>query len=120
MKAGIMAHTAAERSTIELWPRLALMQLLMFSLMERAEGTHAGAAGCIIQLAIALAVAYVLSIFSRLLVRCIAAAGEACEYLERLYVKAAATFIDPQPQCAAYALAVRAGSARFKRPPPIG
>ena len=120
MKAGIMVHTAAERSTIELWPRLALMQLLMFSLMERAEGTHAGAMGCAIQLVVALAVAYVLSLFSRLIVRCIAVAGEACEYLERLCDNVAAVFITPQPQCAAYALAVRAGSARFKRPPPIG
>lgn len=119
LKAGIMVHTAAERSTIELWPRLALMQLLIFSLMERAEGTHAGAAGCAIQLVIALAVAYVLSLFSRLLVRCIAGAQQASQYLERLTQAPASFFISLQPLCVAHALAVRAGSARFKRPPPV-
>jgi len=120
LKAGIIAHTAAERSTIELWPRLGAAQLLMFTLMERAEGTHAAITGCAIQLAVALAVAYLLSLFSRLLVRCIQGAREACEYLERLHAVVSAAFIVRQPQCAAHALAVRAGSARFKRPPPIG
>lgn len=120
LKAGVMAHTASERSTIELWPRLALAQLVMFCAMERAEGTHAGVAGCIVQIAIALAVAYVLSLFTRMLVRCVASAQAECEYLRRLVDRTAASFVAREPQCIARALAVCAGSARFQRPPPIG
>ena len=119
LKAGILTHTAAERSVIELWPRLSAAQLLMFAAMERLEGTHAGIAGCIVQLAVALCVAYVLSLFSRLLVRCINGAREASHYLERLTHAPASIFISLQPQCVAHALAVRAGSSRFKRPPPV-
>lgn len=119
LKAGVMVHTAAERSTLELWPRLAVAQLTMFTLMERAEGTHAGIAGCVIQVAIALAVAYVLSLFSCLLVRCIAGAQAAWQYLQRLADCASSRFIRLRPQCVAHALAVRAGTARFQRPPPI-
>ncbi|HKU66394.1 MAG TPA: hypothetical protein VJP85_01315 [Candidatus Baltobacteraceae bacterium] len=120
LKAGIMVHTAAERSTLELWPRLAIAQLAIFAAMERAEGGHAGITGCIVQAAVALAVAYVLSLFSRLLVRCIAGAQAACEYLKRLAASVCAIFVVREPLCVAHALAVRAGSARFQRPPPIG
>jgi hypothetical protein len=120
LKAGVMTHTATERSAIELWPRLALVQLVMFCAMERAEGTHASIAGCIVQIAVALAVAYVLSLFSRMLVRCIAGAEDACEYLRRLADGASAIFLAREPQCVAHTLAACAGSARFQRPPPIG
>lgn len=120
LKVGVMAHTASERSTIELWPRLALAQLVMFCAMERAEGTHASIAGCIVQIAVALAVAYVLSLFSRMLARCIAGAEAACEYLRRLAGSTSAIFVSREPQCVAHALAACAGSARFQRPPPIG
>lgn len=118
LKAGILAHTAAERSTMELWPRLALAQLAMFAAMERLEGTQAGVAGCVVQIAVALCVAYVLSLFSRLLVRCIAGAQAASRFLERLTQSPAALPVAAYPQCVAHALAVRAGSSRFKRPPP--
>ncbi len=74
LKAGILMHTAAERSMIELFPRLAVSQLGMFAAMERLEGTHAGLLGCAVQVAVALCVACVLSLFSRLLVRCITGA----------------------------------------------
>jgi hypothetical protein len=120
LRAGVMVHTAAERSTMELWPRLALAQLALFSAMEHAEGTHAGVAGCIVQILVALAVAYVLALFSQLLVRCIASAEAACEYLERLADAATSIFVVREPQCVAHGLAVRAGTARFQRPPPIG
>lgn len=119
LKAGVMIHTAAERSTIELWPRLAIAQLAMFALMERMEGTHAGLAGSLVQVLVAFCVAYVLSLFSRLLVRCIAQTQAASQYLQRL-LESKARFI---PRCSysiAHALAVRAGTARFQRPPPIG
>jgi hypothetical protein len=120
LKAGILAHTSAERSVLELWPRLAVAQLTMFAAMERLEGTNAGVIGCLVQIAVALCVAYVLSIFSRLLVRCIAGAASAARYLARLTQAAAPLFVVPQFNFAAHALAVRAGTARFQRPPPVG
>lgn len=119
VKAGIMVHTTAERSVLKLWPRLAIAQLLLFTLVEQAEGGHAGITGCVVQIAVALAVAFVLSLFARLLVRCIAGAQAACEYLERLAGVSRAVFVVRESQCTAYALAVRAGNARFQRPPPI-
>lgn len=118
LRAGVLVHTAAERSTIELWPRLAVVQLVMFSVMERLEGGHAGVAGSLVQVLVALYVAYVLSLFSRLLVRCIAQAHAASAYLDRL-LDGAALFVSRRPLCVAHELAVRAGTARFQRPPPI-
>lgn len=117
LKAGVLVHTAAERSLFELWPRLAVAQLVMFTVMEHVEGTHASLLGCVIQALVALCVAYVLSLFSRLLVRCIARARATTRYLQRL-LGAATLFVSRQPYCTAHALAVRAGSARFQRPPP--
>lgn len=119
LKAGVLIHTAAERSTIELWPRLALAQVVLFSAMERLEGTHAGVLGCLTQIAVAFCVAYVLSLFSRLLVRCIVQAQAAWQYLQRLSDAPRVIFIDLHPQCVAQTLAVCAGSARFQRPPPV-
>jgi energy-converting hydrogenase Eha subunit A len=119
LKAGILMHTAAERSTIELFPRLALAQLGMFAAMERLEGTHAGLVGCVVQVLVALCVAYVLSLFSRLLVHCIAKTQAASQYLQRL-LESPARFVSRRPYSVAYALAVRAGNARFQRPPPLG
>ncbi|HEY9179287.1 MAG TPA: hypothetical protein VIO32_01125 [Candidatus Baltobacteraceae bacterium] len=119
LKAGILAHTAAERSVVELWPRLAAGQLLVFAVMERLEGSHATLAGSLVQLCVALVVAYVLSMFSHLLVRCVIVAEQASQYLERLARVPVPLLLSTQPQCAAYALAVHAGRARFKRPPPV-
>lgn len=118
LKAGVLTHTAAERSTLELWPRLAIAQLVMFGLMERMEGAHAGLLGSLVQVLVALCVAYVLSLFTRLLVRCMASAQAASRYLQRLLVSTA-RFISRRPYCVAQALAVRAGTSRFQRPPPI-
>lgn len=119
LKAGVLIHTAAERSTLELWPRLAFSQLAIFAAMERFEGTHAGLLGCFVQAVVALCVAYVLSLFSHLLVRCIAQAQAASRYLERL-LGGGMLFVSRRPLCVAHALAVRTGTARFQRPPPIG
>lgn len=119
LKAGVLVHTAAERSTLELWPRLAVAQLFMFTVMERMEGAHAGVPGYAMQVLVALCAAYVLSLFSRLLVRCIAGAHEASRYLERL-LRGVNSFVSRRPFLVAHALAVRAGTARFQRPPPIG
>lgn len=119
LKAGVLMHTAAERSVLELWPRLALAQTALFFGIERLEGTHVGVLGCLAQLLVAFGVAYVLSLFSKLLVGCIAGAQAASQYLQRLN-DTAATFVVRQPQCISHALAVRAGNARFQRPPPLG
>jgi hypothetical protein len=119
LKAGVLAHTAAERSTLELWPRLAFLQLTLFAAMERLEGTQPGVIGFLVQIAVALCVAYVLALFSRLLVRCIARAQAASRYLQRL-LECGALFVSRRPLSIAHALAVRAGIARFQRPPPIG
>lgn len=118
LKAGILTHTAIERSVFALWPRLALGQLVMFSVMERLEGTHAGLLGCAVQIAVALCAAYFLALFSRLLVRCIAGAQAASRYLQRLFADAA-RYVSPQIDCRVHALQACAGSALFKRPPPV-
>lgn len=120
LKAGVLVHTAAERSTFELWPRLAFGQLAIFCLMERLEGAHPGILGCAMQVLVAICVAYVLSLLSRLLVTCVRGAQAASQYLQRLTDCARPIFLERPPQCVAHALAVSAGSARFQRPPPIG
>jgi hypothetical protein len=116
LRAGVLMHTAAERSWIALWPRLAVLQLALFALMEHAEGTHAGILGCLVQLLTAFAAAYVLCLFARLLARCRQGA-DASRYLERA-LRAVTSFVSRRPAPIAYALAVRAGTSRFQRPPP--
>lgn len=118
LKAGVLMHTAAERSCIALWPRLACAQLSLFFIMEHAEGGHVTLLGAAVQIVLAAAVAYVLSLFAQLLVRCIRGAEAASRYLERLLC-GAMPFAGRRPQAVMVcALAVRAGSARFQRPPP--
>jgi hypothetical protein len=117
LRAGVLMHTPAERSWIALWPRLALLQLALFTGMERAEGSHAGIFGCLIQLLTALAAAYVLYLFARLLARCHQAGDTAGSYLGRA-LRAITSFVSRRPAVAAHTLAVRAGTARFQRPPP--
>jgi hypothetical protein len=117
LKAGILMHTAAERSWIALWPRLAVVQLALFIVMERAEGAHAGTFGCIMQILTALLAAYVLNLFARLLACCVKSTVAVSRYLERA-LHTVTSFVSRRPAPAAYALAVRAGRARFQRPPP--
>lgn len=116
LRSGILMHTPAERSWIALWPRLAVLQLALFAGMERAEGSHAGLFGCLVQVLTALAAAYVLYLFGQLLARC----GEA-DPIGRYFARARGTvtsFVSRRPPASAYALAVRAGTSRFQRPPP--
>ena len=117
LKARILMHTAAERSGIALWPRLALSQIVLFSVMERAEGGHAGALGVLMQMIVALFVAYVLSLFARLLIACAQSAHLASRYLQRL-LQSVSSCVSRRPAPIAYALAVHAGTSRFQRPPP--
>lgn len=117
LRVGILAHTATERSVAGLMPRLCLAQLAVFIVMEQAEGSHASLLGCLVQVLVALVVAYGLALFSRLLVRCYAGACAASRYLERR-LRTPSVFLAHRPLCIAHELAAHAGSARFQRPPP--
>jgi hypothetical protein len=117
LRLGLLAHTAAERSWVALWPRLAIAQLVLFATIEHSEGTHAGLLGCAIQVLVALIAAYILYAFAHLLVRCARGAQAASRYLERIR-RSIISFVSRRPASAAYALAVHAGRSRFQRPPP--
>lgn len=117
IRAGVLVHTNVERSWVALWPRLAVLQLALFMAMERAEGTHAGVVGCLVQLLVAFAVAYTLALFARILLHCSKAVEAASRYLERA-LHPIVSFVSRRPSPVAYALAVHAGASRFQRPPP--
>jgi hypothetical protein len=118
LRAGVFAHTAAERSWFALWPRLSIAQLALFVAIEHTEGATAGLLGCAVQIFIALITAYMLYAFARLLVRCARATQAASRYLQRM-LRPVTSFISRQPAPVAYALAIHAGRARFQRPPPF-
>lgn len=115
---GIFKRTKAERSLLELWPRLALAQLVLFGAIENWEGAHVTLLGIAAQLVTALCAAYLLSLFSRLIVRCIAGADRASRYLERLLTETVA-FAGSEPAPRSFALLACAGHSRFQRPPPL-
>ena len=117
LRAKILTHTLAERSFVALWQRLAVSQLVLFAVMERAEGGHAGIAGMIVQVVVALVVAYALSLFTNVLKACACYAEQMTRYLTRSLLPLV-SFVSLRPLPMAHALAVRAGSARFQRPPP--
>jgi hypothetical protein len=117
LRAHILVHTSAERSCLALWPRLALTQMVLFYVMERGEGSNAGVAGAVVQIAVALLAAYILSLFARVLGACALSAERAIQYLARL-LNPVTSFISPGPAPIAHALAIHAGTARFQRPPP--
>ena len=117
-RAGILKRTRAERSLFALWPRLAAAQMLLFALIERGEGTAAHFSGFLVQILVALVAAWVLCLFARVIARCRAHSNEAGAVLERI-LAARTSFISRRPPQLAYALAVRAGRARFQRPPPL-
>lgn len=118
IKSGILAQTRIERSCLELWPRLACAQTAVFAFVEHAEGAHVTLLGIAVQIAVALLAAYVLSLFMRLVARCLETADDACAYLARL-LGDRAPFVPRSPLTVACALAVRAGTSRFQRPPPF-
>ncbi len=116
--AGFFKQTRIERSLIELWPRLVLAQIALFATTETLEGLHITFAGIVTQIAAALCAAYLLSLFSRMLLRCIAGTEEASRYLQRLLEDIAA-FACRVPAPRACALSACAGHSRFQRPPPF-
>ena len=117
MDAGIAARTLAQDSTMALWLRLSLAQVILFALIERAEGTSVGLLGCAVQIAVALLAAYLLTAFGRFLVTCVRATREASRYLQRQCAPLC-SFVAHEPRQTAYALATRTGPHRFERPPP--
>ena len=118
LQTGIFRRSTIERSVMALAPRLAASQLALFVAAETFEGRAITPAGIATQLVSALLAAYMLSLFSKLIVRCIACADEAGCYLERLVAATTAfAFVDPAPR--ASALFASAGSSRFQRPPPF-
>ncbi len=117
LRAGIFRRSTIESSVLALAPRLAASQILLFGAAETFEGRAITPAGIATQLASALLAAYVLSLFSKLIERCIVCADEAGSYLERI-AAATTTFSLIHPQPRAVALFVSAGNSRFQRPPP--
>lgn len=118
LKAGIFTQTKIQQSCAALWPRLAVAQIALFAIVEHAEGAHVTLAGVLMQIAIALLAAYVLSLFTRLLSRCALGTQAASAYLQRLLDEVARYVSLPAAESPAFALAVRAGTSRFQRPPP--
>lgn len=117
LRARILRRTRIERSLFELWPRLALAQLILFGAAEGIEGAHVTLLGIAVQIAAALCAAYLFWAFSRLVVRCIAGMDEASRYLQRLLTEIA-SFAGREPAPRTVALLACAGHNRFQRPPP--
>ncbi len=118
LRAGIFRRSKIESSVMALAPRLAASQLVLFVAAEAFEGRTVTPAGVATQLLSALLAAYMLSLFSKLVERCIACANEAGSYVERLAaVTAAFALVDPAPRTVA--LFASAGNSRFQRPPPF-
>ena len=117
LKARVLIHTPAERSVAALWCRLAFSQIALFGVIEQLEGSHISLTGILVQLCLAAVIACVLAAFARLMIECARGARLAGVYLLRL-LQGANSFVSSRPAPIAYALAVRAGTARFQRPPP--
>jgi len=117
-RAGFLQRSKIESSVLALTPRLAASQLFLFVVIETFEGRSITPAGIATQILSALLAAYALSLFSKLVKRCIVFADEAGSYLERL-VKAAASFAFAESAPRRIALFATAGSSRFQRPPPF-
>ena len=116
--AGLFKQTRIEQSLTELWPRLAVAQIALFAAAESAEGLHLTFTGVLTQIIAALCAAYLLSLFSRLLQRCVSGTREASRYLERLQSQVV-TFVGFERAPRAVALFACAGHSRFQRPPPF-
>ncbi len=118
LRAGVFRRSQIESSVLALAPRLAASQLVLFVAAETFEGRSITPAGIATQIVSALLAAYMLSLFSRIIERCIAGAAEAGSYLDRLAaVTAAFSLIESAPR--SLALFASAGNSRFQRPPPF-
>jgi hypothetical protein len=117
LRFGILAHTAIERSCLSLWPRLAIAQAALFISAERLEGSRAGIVGVAVQIGAALAAAYLVSLFARVISACERLVDQVCRYCGRARRRVA---LIPRCRCTPhFSLAVCAGISRFQRPPPL-
>ncbi|HEV2261771.1 MAG TPA: hypothetical protein VGR69_05730 [Candidatus Rubrimentiphilum sp.] len=105
-------------SIFSVWLQLAIVQTTVFAAIETAEGAKITFFALAVQIVVALCAAYLLSLFARLVARCLASAQEAFGCLLRLLAQRS-TFIGREPTARAVILFACAGSHRFQRPPPI-
>ena len=118
VRARVLAGHLVQRSLIELWPRLAVCQVLLFCGIERAEGTNPTVLGCVMQVLVALFAAYIISVFARVVAACSRNAEEAAEHLKRLFALPS-IFLQRETSGSAFALLVPASSGRSLRAPPF-
>jgi hypothetical protein len=118
LSSNLLKRTRVEASLIQLWPRLAIAQIALFAVAENLEALHITALGIVTQLATALCFAYLISLFSRLLERCIEGSAEAAAYLERLLTPAL-IFAGSDPAPRTQLLFACAGTNGLQRPPPF-
>ena len=107
-----------ETSLLQLWPRMAVAQIALFACAESAEGLQVTVIGILTQLAVAFCAAYFLSLFSRLLVRCVESSAEAARYLARLF-NTGSILVGTDPAPLTLKLFACAGPKSFQRPPPF-
>lgn len=100
-----------------LFLRLAVCQSALFVIIEHLEGARADMRGVIVQLALAVFVAYALRLFARLLTACVHAAHAAAHYLQRIFAAppcAYSSWFTPRNETpGSYVV-----PALFQRPPP--
>ncbi len=106
-------------TTGHLVARLLPLQSLLYVALERAEGNLPTLIGLLAQLFAACLAAAVLIAVVRLLARCERAADEAATFITRDRTARASCFVTRSSTTPAFALAVRAGSSRLQRPPPL-
>ncbi len=117
VKARVLARDVLERRCMRLWPRMAVVQIVAFLSIERAEGTSIGWTGVGVQILVALIAAYALGLFARVLEACARGTAQAARYLERLW-RAHLSFTGREPRAQAFAPAPAFETSRWGRAPP--
>ena len=117
-RAGIVDRIRLESTGWSLWLKLAPIQVVLFTIIERLEGYAPALAGCLIQCALAAAVAALLALFANFFSRCVLQSREVSAYLQRLRSNPLDAHIRRAPITVAFALSASVGPIRFGRPPP--
>lgn len=107
-----------ETRTSTLWTRLFPAQLALYLLLERAEGNGITLTGIAAQILAAFAAAVLLVAIVHVLDRCERAAEHAASFIARDRSVRPSHYVTRTSNAPAHALAIRAGVARFQRPPP--
>lgn len=118
VRAGIIDRVRLETTGWSLWLKLAPVQVGLFAVVERFEGYVPSMAGCLLQCALAGAVAALLALFARFFFRCVLQSRETSAYLQRLLNSVSQTHVGRAPFTASLALCAGVGPIRFGRPPP--